>query len=50
MNDVNDVNDANDVNVVQTVNGELIWETFFSQLLYVHAFSIRLWREKKLTN
>ena len=35
MNDVNDVNDANDVNVVQTVNGELIWETFFSQLLYV---------------
>ena len=26
---MNDVNDVNDVNVVQTVNGELIWETFF---------------------
>ena len=24
------------MNVVQTVNGELIWETFFSQLLYVY--------------
>ena len=35
VNDVNDVNDANDVNVVQMVNGELIWETFFSQLLYI---------------
>ena len=35
MNDANDVNDAKDVNVVQMVNGELIWETFFSQLLYV---------------
>ena len=31
---MNDVNDVNDVNVVQTVNSELIWETFFSQLLY----------------
>ena len=40
MNDVNDVKTVNDVNderhvnderlnVVQTVNGELIWETFF---------------------
>ena len=39
MNNVKDVKDVKMVNdvkdeCVQKVNGELIWETFFSQLLY----------------
>ena len=35
VNDVNDVKMVNDVNNEFLSNGELIWETFFSQLLYI---------------
>ena len=34
VNDVKMVKDVNEMDVNETVNGELIWETFFSQLLY----------------
>ena len=53
MNDVKDVNDLKRVNEVKTVNDvndersskgerELIWETFFSQLLYSALWGRRL--------
>ena len=32
---MNNVNDVKDVKTVKDVNKELIWEMFFSQLLYI---------------